>query len=96
VISVKVDRKRKLPVTVLLRAVGYGTDEEVHNLFQDVDTDSDHQYIQATIDCDTTKTVDDAVLEFYKKLRPGDPPTLDNARSFLTSLLSSPRQSWPA
>ena len=92
VISVKVDRKRKLPVTVLLRAVGYGTDEDVHNLFQDVDTDSDHQYIQATIDRDTTKTVDDALLEFYQKLRPGDPPTLDNAKSFLTSLLFSPRR----
>jgi DNA-directed RNA polymerase subunit beta len=92
VISVKVDRKRKLPVTVLLRALGYGTDEELHELFKDVDTDPDHAYIATTIERDPTKTEDDALLEFYKKLRPGDPPTLDNAKSFLNSLLLSPRR----
>ncbi len=92
VISVKVDRKRKLPVTILLRAVGYGTDEELFDLFQSVDTMADHSYISATLERDPTKTVDEALLEFYKKLRPGDPPTLDNASNFLTSLLFSPRR----
>ena len=92
VISVKVDRKRKLPVTILLRAAGYGTDEELFDLFHDVDIMADHSYIAATLERDPTKTVDEALLEFYKKLRPGDPPTLDNAKSFLESLLFSPRR----
>ena len=92
VISVKVDRKRKLPVTILLRAVGYGTDDELMDLFRDVDIMSEHPYIPATIERDPTKTVEEALLEFYKKLRPGDPPTLDNANNFLTSLLFSPRR----
>ncbi|MEZ4676510.1 MAG: DNA-directed RNA polymerase subunit beta [Caldilineaceae bacterium] len=94
VVSVKVDRKRKLPVTILLRAIGYGTDESIRELFADIDTDMDHPYIEATLERDTTanptehneKGVDDALLEFYKKLRPGDPPTLDNAKSFVQNL----------
>ena len=92
VISVKVDRKRKLPVTVLLRAVGFGSDSELFELFEGVDTDGDHSYIASTIERDPTKSTEEALLEFYKKLRPGDPPTLDNAKSFLTSLLFSPRR----
>jgi DNA-directed RNA polymerase subunit beta len=92
ILSVKVDRKRKLPVTILLRAVGYGTDEELHTLFQRSDIMPDHPYIQATIERDPTKTVDEALIEFYKKLRPGDPPTLDNAKGFLQSLLFTPRR----
>ncbi|HSR32025.1 MAG TPA: DNA-directed RNA polymerase subunit beta [Anaerolineae bacterium] len=92
ILSVKVDRKRKLPVTILLRAVGYGTDEELQNLFQLSDIMPDHPYIQSTIERDPTKTTDEALLEFYKKLRPGDPPTLDNAKGFLESLLFAPRR----
>ncbi|MFO7633396.1 MAG: DNA-directed RNA polymerase subunit beta, partial [Caldilinea sp.] len=97
IVSVKVDRKRKLPVTLLLRAIGFGTDDEIRALFADVDTNLDHPYIESTIERDTTsnptsdstKGVDDALLEFYKKLRPGDPPTLDNARTFVQNLFFS-------
>ncbi|GIV79547.1 MAG: DNA-directed RNA polymerase subunit beta [Litorilinea sp.] len=100
IISVKVDRKRKLPVTLLLRAIGYGTDEEIRELFADVDTDLDHPFIEATLERDATsnptnnseKGVEDALLEFYKKLRPGDPPTLDNARNFVQNLFFTPRR----
>ena len=92
VISVKVDRKRKLPVSVLLRAVGYGSDEELHGLFESEDTNNDHHYMEDTIARDPTKSVNEALLEFYKKLRPGDPATLDNAQAFLNSLLFSPRR----
>ena len=100
IISVKVDRKRKLPVTILLRAIGYGTDEEIRALFADVDDDDDHSFIEATLERDPTanptedsqKGIDDALLEFYKKLRPGDPPTLDNARNFVQNLLFSSRR----
>ncbi len=91
-ISVKVDRKRKLPVTVLLRAIGLGADEEIIEHFKDVDDHPDHPFISSAIEKDPTKSVDEALLEFYKRLRPGDPPTIDNARSFMTSLLFSPRR----
>ncbi len=92
VLSVKVDRKRKMPVTILLRAVGFGTDEELQALFERSDIMTDHPYIQATIERDPNKTSDEALIDFYKKLRPGDPPTLDNASSFLQSLLFTPRR----
>jgi DNA-directed RNA polymerase subunit beta len=92
VLSVKVDRKRKLAVTILLRAVGFGTDEELQSLFDRADIMPDHPYIQATIERDPTKTTEEALVEFYKKLRPGDPPTLDNAKGFLESLLFAPRR----
>ncbi len=91
-ISVKVDRKRKLPVTVLLRAIGLGSDDDIMEIFKDVDDDPDHPFIMSAIEKDPTKTEDDALLEFYKRLRPGDPPTIDNARSFIESLLFSPRR----
>jgi len=92
VISVKVDRKRKLPVTILLRAVGFGTDEQLRELFEMADTMPEHPYLEATIEKDPTKSTEEAILEFYKKLRPGDPPTRDNAENFLQSLLFSPRR----
>ena len=92
IISVKVDRKRKLPASILLRALGYGTDEEIYDLFKDVDDNPDHPYIASTIERDSTKTEKEALLEFYKKLRPGDPPTMDNATSFIEGLLFSPRR----
>src|SRR5215210_5263370 len=84
VMSVKVDRKRKIPVTILLRAIGYGSDEELIELFEKVN-DSDHNYMRATIDKDGTHSQEDAVIEFYRRLRPGDPPTKDNAMSLLQS-----------
>jgi DNA-directed RNA polymerase subunit beta len=85
-LSVKVDRKRKIAATTLLRAVGYETNDEIAALFVNVDTDPDHPYIAATLDKDLTKTQQDALIEVYKKLRPGDPPTGDNARQLVESL----------
>ena len=100
IVSVKVDRKRKLPVTILLRAVGFGTDEEIRSLFTDVDTNLEHPFIESTLERDSTsnptsnreKGVNDALLEFYKKLRPGDPPRLDNATNFVQNLFFSSRR----
>ncbi len=101
IMSVKVDRKRKLPVTVFLRAIGYGADEQILELFSEVDNNSEHPYIATTLERDPTRTpnlsdaakgVDGALLEFYKKLRPGDPPTLDNAKSFMQNLVFAPRR----
>jgi len=91
VLSVKIDRKRKIPVTVLLRAVGYGRDEELFELFADVDTDPDHRYIAATIERDRTKSREEAQMEIYKALRPGDPPTRENAAALIERLFFNPR-----
>jgi len=92
VVSVKVDRKRKFPISQLLRAIGVGGDEEILQAFSDVDTDPDHPYIETTLERDPTSSQEEALLDFYKKLRPGDPPTLDNARNFMTNLLFAARR----
>ncbi len=92
VLTVKVDRKRKIPVSTLLRAVGFGTDEELQEIFADVDTDTSHPYLQATLERDPTHTQDEGLVEMYKKLRPGDPPTLENARSLINSLFFNDRR----
>jgi DNA-directed RNA polymerase subunit beta len=92
VLTVKVDRKRKIPVTTLLRSIGYGTNEEIEKLFKDVDTNPNHQYIKATLERDTTEDEKTGLIEMYKKLRPGDPPTLENARSLINSLFFSDRR----
>ncbi len=92
VLSVKVDRKRKLPVTILLRAAGFSSDEQLLDLFKMSDSMPDHPYIQATIERDPTKSSEEALIEFYKRLRPGDPATLDNATNFVQTLLFTPRR----
>jgi DNA-directed RNA polymerase subunit beta len=85
-LSVKVDRKRKIAATTLLRAVGYERDEEIAALFGAVDDNPEHPYIASTLDKDPTSTQAEALIEVYKKLRPGDPPTGDNARQLVESL----------
>jgi DNA-directed RNA polymerase subunit beta len=85
ILSVKVDRKRKIPVTTLLRAVGYPKDDQILDLFEEVDV-GERRYIQETLARDPSKSQDEALLEFYRRLRPGDPPTVDNARNLLNSL----------
>jgi DNA-directed RNA polymerase subunit beta len=92
VLSVKVDRKRKIPVTILLRAIGYASDEELYEALQHVNTNTDHNYVRATIDKDGTHSQEEAVIELYRRLRPGDPPTKDNAESLRDSLLFNPRR----
>ena len=82
---VKVDRKRKLEATKLLRAVGYEQNEAMLELFRRVDT-TDPGQIAATLEKDTTSTRHEALIEVYKKLRPGDPPTGDNAEKLVESL----------
>ncbi len=92
VISARIDRRRKVPATVLLRAMGIATDNEIKELFADVDTDKNHQYISKTIDKDSTKTREDSLLEIYRKLRPGEPAVLDNAENLFYSLFFDPRR----
>ena len=85
-LSVKVDRKRKIPVTTLLRAVGFEDSAEILRLFAPSDDHPDHPFVSLTLDKDTAATQDEALIEVYKKLRPGDPPTVDNARTLVNSL----------
>ena len=93
VISVKVDRKRKTPISTLLRSIGYATDEELMKQFEDVDTDPDHQFMKTTIEKDSAVTTqDEALLEFYRRLRPGEPPSVDNAKTLLDNLFFNPRR----
>jgi DNA-directed RNA polymerase subunit beta len=92
VLSVKVDRKRKMPVTILLRAIGIESDEELLNLFADVDTNPDRRFIATTLDKEPTKTQPEALLELYRRIRPGDPPTRDNARNLLENLFFNDRR----
>jgi DNA-directed RNA polymerase subunit beta len=83
---VKVDRKRKIAATTLLRAVGYEQNDEIAALFASVDVDPEHPFIASTLDKDLTRTQAEALIEVYKKLRPGDPPTGENARQLVESL----------
>lgn len=79
---VKIDRRRKLPVTTLFRALGYSKTSEIKSLFEDVDT-GDVKYIEATLEKDTTRGANEALIETYRRLRPGDLATVDNARSMI-------------
>ncbi len=87
-VYVRIDRKRKLPVTVLLRAMGYATDEEILKLF------GNSLYIRLTLDADTevTRTEEGALIELFKKQRPGEPPSVDAARSLLNQLFFDPKR----
>ena len=104
-LTVKIDRKRKLPVTTLLRALAslakdqpyalsfdLSTDQGILDAFREVDEDPNIRYIQATLDRDPVKREEEALLELYKKMRPGDPATIDNARSLVKSLFFNPRR----
>ncbi|UCH50979.1 MAG: DNA-directed RNA polymerase subunit beta, partial [Chloroflexota bacterium] len=93
VIFVKVDGKRKIPVVILLRAIGYDGDSELLELFQDVETSSDHSFIQSTIEREPSiKTREEALIDIYKRLRPGEPPTVENAQGLLNNLFFNPRR----
>ena len=123
VLSVKVDRKRKVSATTFLRTLGVASDEELLALFEDVDNHETHRYIKSTLDRDTpseerdmhfreddlkslwkwlrpeeeysrdkAKKIATAQIEFYRRLRPGEPPSLENARSLVRDLFFDPRR----
>ena len=123
IISVKVDRKRKVSASIFLRALGVADDDTMMGLFSDIDTDENHQYMQTTLDKDPVleakdlnfkdddlrslwewlhedKDYDDdsarriaaAQIEFYRRLRPGEPPSLENSRTLIRNLFFGPRR----
>jgi DNA-directed RNA polymerase subunit beta len=87
-VFVRIDRKRKLPVTVLLRAMGYADDEEILKLFDG------SIYIANTLEADTdvTRSEEGALIELFKKQRPGEPPSVDAARNLLNQLFFDPKR----
>ncbi|HEV3055125.1 MAG TPA: DNA-directed RNA polymerase subunit beta, partial [Solirubrobacteraceae bacterium] len=87
-VYVRIDRKRKLPVTVLLRAMGYASDEEIISMFDN------SLYIRNTVEADpeVTRTEDGSLIELFKKQRPGEPPSLDAAKALLHQLFFDPKR----
>ena len=83
---VRIDKNRKIYITTFLRSLGLGTDEEIREYF------GDDEMLEATIEKDLTKNVEEALLEVYKKLRPGEPPTVDTAKAHLEGLFFDPRR----
>ncbi|WLV24799.1 DNA-directed RNA polymerase subunit beta [Aciduricibacillus chroicocephali] len=86
VVHVRIDRTRKLPITVLLRALGFGTDQEI------IDLIGDNEYLKNTLEKDSTENSEKALLEIYERLRPGEPPTVENAKSLLISRFFDPKR----
>jgi DNA-directed RNA polymerase subunit beta len=86
VIGVKIDRKRRIPITALLRVFGLSSDEEILEAFKDIDTDPDTKYIKNTLEKDSSKNADEGFKEVYKRIRPGDLATVDNARSLISGM----------
>lgn len=86
IITVKIDRKRKIPITSLLRVFGFEKDKEIMELFSDVITGVENDYILNTLEKDGAKTVDEAYQNIYKKIRPGDLATVENAKSLIESM----------
>ena len=86
VVYVRIDRTRKLPVTVLLRSLGFGTDQEILDLL------GENEYLRNTLEKDNTDSTEKALLEIYERLRPGEPPTVENAKNLLITRFFDPKR----
>lgn len=86
IVYVRIDRTRKIPVTVLLRALGFGSDQEIIDLL------GEDEYLRNTLEKDNTDGTEKALLEIYERLRPGEPPTVENAKSLLESRFFDPKR----
>ena len=86
VFYVRIDKNRKLPVTMFLRALGLGTNEEILELFGDDDR------IKATFEKDTTRSVEEGLIEVYRKLRPSEPPTVESSQTYINNILFDPKR----
>src|SRR3989338_8678692 len=92
VIVARIDRRKRVPVTVFLRAMGLSSDEEIKKTFAQADIDKNHQYIQKTLEKDSTKSSEEALIEIYRKMRPGEPSVLENAQELFEGLFLDPRR----
>lgn len=92
IITVKIDRRRKFPATTFLRAIGFSTDEEIWKLFEFVKEDQIKDLLKNTFAKDPTENTDEALLEIYRKMRPGDHVILDNAKALMDTMFFNPRR----
>lgn len=92
VISARIDRRRKILASIILRAMGIESDKEIIEIFKSVDKDKGHQYIQATLEKDPTQSKEEALLEIYRKMRPGEPAVLENAEALFKSMFFDARR----
>jgi DNA-directed RNA polymerase subunit beta len=86
VFMVRIDRRRKFVATTFLRAIGLSSNDEIKNIFADVDVNPDHKLIESTLAKDQTTNQNEAILELYRKLRPGEPIVLENAQELMQSM----------
>ncbi len=92
ILTVRVNRYRKVSATVLLRIFGLENDDLIRKTFADVNTNEERDYITASLEKDPSHNVDEAVIELFKKLRPGEPLVLDNARAVIQDMFFNPRR----
>ena len=92
VISAKIDRRRKITITTLLRIFGLETDEDIRAAFKDVDDNPEINYIDATLAKDPASSLDEAIIEVYRKMRPGEPLVLENAKSLVEAMFFNKRR----
>lgn len=92
VLMVRIDRRRKFVASTFLRAIGLSTNEDIAAAFKEADVNNDHRYIEATLAKDPTTNHTEAVLELYRKLRPGEPIVLDNAEELLKTMFFDHRR----
>ena len=87
IISVKIDGRRKIPVTTFLRAIGYGSDEKLLEMFSKEDRSAEHSFIRQTMEREPlVRDKSEALIDIYRRVRPGDPPNMDNAKKLITNL----------
>ncbi len=91
-IYARIDRRRKVLATTFLRALGVDSDQMIIDVFKEIDTDKDHKYIEATLKKDNAKTQEEALIEIYRKMRPGEPAVLENAEGLFASLFTDGRR----
>ena len=92
VVSARIDRRRKIVSTVLLRALGFEKNEEIISIFKNVDSDKQHRYIQTTLEKDNTSDREEALLEIYRKVRPGEPAVIENAENLFKGMFFDPKR----
>lgn len=91
VITIKIDRKRKIPITTFLRALGYNSNQEIIDLFADVDIE-ERRYIEMALEKDPTTSFEEGLLEVYRRLRPGEPANIENAHQLMENLFFNYRR----
>lgn len=91
-IYARIDRRKKVLATVFLKALGMDNEKEILRIFSEIDSDKEHKYIQKTLEKDATKGKEDALLEIYRKLRPGEPVLIENATNLFENLFLDKRR----